>query len=715
MGRKRLTPEGYDEKAANRERMRARRKAERDVVIPAVVDPARKERCRRDLVLYAKTYIAPYLSLPFSPVHIEILRSIQQRILYGGSNALAAPRGFGKDQLLIIACLWAVSYGHRRYIAYFCPSMSMSKARLRWLKFLVETNPLIAEDFPEIVVPIADLEGAAQKGPTQTVGGERTRIHWGTDLIIFPNVPGSDSALSVVQPGGLDSSNRGFNEMGKRPDFVIISDLESNEVARSETQKETYEETVENTLGGLVGPGETLSMFMLCTIFMKGALSEKYTDPTQKPAWNGRRYKALVDMPERMDLWQEYMELRRESQSTGKDPYGRAAHTFYVKHRDEMDAGAVVLWPEWYVKQTMEDGLPQEVSAIQGIFNKWCDKGDKYFYCELQNDPQDDQNKLADLTPKLVTERLHGYPQGIVPFNCTKVVCGVDIGKAEIHFVVRAYAPDGSPFGIDYGRIEVPRLLELDTGGIEDLDQIQDDSARDKAIEKRLLASLRQLRDMFRLHGYVDSEGNRRDVDLVLVDSGGPKAFQDAVYQFCHESGKRYQATKGEGTGRNMKKFVVQEPNKKTRVSSTHWYKRPRADRRGYLYHFDADYYKEYVHNRFLQAPGETGCATLWGNEPRAHRLYGKHICGEVYDVEKGKWDVVGPNHFLDATVLSELAASLLGIRLRMDVTPVALAVDEDVVKGADVTASRQGRKNRSAVKAPAGQGRTMKYRKGAW
>lgn len=709
----------YDEKAAQRERMRKKRAAERDVVIPAVVDPARKESCKCDLVLYYETYFVPFLSLPPSPIHLEILRSVQDRILYGGSDAIAAPRGFGKDQLLIIAALWAITYGHCAYIAYFCPSMSMAKRRLAWLKFIVETNSLIAEDFPEVVVPVLALEGATQRGSTQTVGGERTRIKWSDDAIVFPSVPDSLSSLRVLQAGGLEGGNRGFNEMGLRPDFLIISDLESNEVARSVTQKEHFEETIEQSLGGLVGPGETLSMFMLCTIFMKDALSERYTDPAQKPEWNGKRYKALVTFPDRMDLWEKFMEIRHEGQTDGTDLQGRGAHAFYVKNKAEMDAGAEVLWKEWYVRKTYRDGSPMEISALESIFTKRCRHGEKFFWCELQNDPQDDKAKLQDLTPKLVSERLNGYPQSIVPANCAKLVAGIDVGKHEIHFSVWAFSPDGSPFCVDYGRVEVPRLLELDMDGtVEDIDKIQGDDARDKAIERRVLAALRHLRDEFRLSGYLDSDDNRREIDLVLVDSGGPKSFQDAVYKFTAESGRRYQSTKGEGSARDQTKFVAPDPNAKNRMVSTHWYKRPRKDRKGSLYHFDADFYKEYGHNRFLQEPGSIGGATLWGNDPKAHRLFGKHICAEEYDDEKGKWVVVGANHWLDTYVLALLASHLLGIRLRLDLVsaPPEPEGDNDAPKPKPKPKpNRQGRTNRSKVRAPSGQGRVIRPRRGAW
>ena len=61
------------------------------------------------------------------------------------------------------------------------------------------------------------------------------------------------------------------------------------------------------------------------------------------PGWKTRTFRAIVQWPAAMPLWQEWETIYTAIDKPGAQV---AARKFYQQHRAEMDAGARVLWPE---------------------------------------------------------------------------------------------------------------------------------------------------------------------------------------------------------------------------------------------------------------------------------------------------------------------------------------------------------------------------------
>ncbi len=116
----RPAPKGSDYEDA-KERARARNArlstSGRDVApLPEVVDPARKERACGDFRFFCEAYFPSTFYLPWSDDHVKVMGRIAQAVLHGGLFALAMPRGSGKTSLCERACIWAILYGHRRFV-----------------------------------------------------------------------------------------------------------------------------------------------------------------------------------------------------------------------------------------------------------------------------------------------------------------------------------------------------------------------------------------------------------------------------------------------------------------------------------------------------------------------------------------------------------------------------------------------------------------------
>ena len=714
--RKRATAEGAEANRAQASKGMARLRAVgREVLIPEVADPARRARCAYDLVEFYYTYFPHLVYLEPAPYHIEVLKKLQTCILYGTSKALAAPRGGGKDTLFMVAVIWATAYGHRRWLVYCAAKMEDAVAKMENIKYQWETNDRLEEDFPEIAAPVRALERSPQRAKGQRLLDVEERdeegaptayfsyIKWGAEEIEYPHVRGAAGGGAIISAAGLDTAIRGKTKGERRPDCAVVNDGETAQSARSEVQRETRTKIIEQDISGLAGPGKTIAKFMLCTIICPGCVAETFTDRSKKPSWDGERIAALPHFPDREDLWEEYMRLRREGQ-IADDIHGRAAHHFYLANRKAMDAGAEVAWPARFNANILEDGEPAEVSALEYIYNQRCDNGDVFFFAEMQNDPLPENQDTIGLTPRLVASRVGGYNEGIIPAAAVRVTRGIDVRARELHSVIKAWMGNGDSYIVDYARYDV----SAPEGDLRD-----PNAAVRPALEYAVLQALRLAAEEVEGFPMKDTEGVERFVDLTLVDAG---FLQDTICQFTNGAGPKYRPTKGYGRKQGQERYAAPSKKAKDKRPMYHCYKSKLANGQ-ILYHVDADYWKFFTQMRFLQDPDTNGSCALWGMDPAKHRQFANHICAESFDPVMRRFEESSPhNHFLDASALSDCAAGMLGIRIA-SLHGKGEQVEEKGERGPEEGVKRDGRR----VKLPApsrrrGGARTVKLpSEGAW
>ena len=412
-------------------------------------------------------------------------------------KATAAPRGCGKSRWCIVNIIHAIVYGRRKFVVYICEKKDLAKDRLQIIKAVFEKNNLLMEDFPRICACVRALQGRPQRALSQTHKGKLTHIVWSADEVVFPSIPKSLSSGSRIIISGATASIRGILTEHGRPDLIVIDDPAGDESAVSGSQIEKRRKLIRKGLSQLGELGSTMSMLMLCTIIEIGDIADEFTDRTKEPAWNGSRSKFLESMPENLDLWNEYVRLRREK-NTDKDPFSREAHRFYLSNREKMDAGAicslpwafagkhVVIPPAVETKNLCPDGSEIEASAIQHAFNVIADDGEETFYSELQNDPQIDQEPEDRLTRDMVMLRVNNRRRREIPEETTSLVSFWDVGLDKIHYVVLALWPGFSGAVVDYG-VYPPGRKTLRDGMIDPRDP--------KSKERAIIEGLRYVRD----------------------------------------------------------------------------------------------------------------------------------------------------------------------------------------------------------------------------
>jgi hypothetical protein len=623
------------------------------VVIPPVVNLDRRIACLADPVLFLKTYGARTFYNPFAAYHLGMIQAIVERAKTGGDKAVAAPRGSGKTQVAAWMTVYILLAGFVRFPIVVASTRKHAQRIFKQIKASLQSELLI-DDFPEIGACISGLDGAPQRAAKQHVQGVKTNIIWTQDEIGLPSVPGSIYGGRYCTYFGLDSAIRGVHFNGVRPDYALIDDPETREVAFSDEQHFAVEEMIDSDIAGLCGPNNRIARVVLTTIQNRRCYSWRVCNPKIKPTFAGERYGVLSSWPERMDLWEEYIGKRQACQAEG-DKDGRKATEDYAANREEMDRGSVVTDPHRFTSQCGDDGQPIELSPVQMIFNRIADLGKDRTLAEYQNDPVEEETiESLRLTPGTVGSRMSGLSRHELPKESDlMVVVGLDIGKYFSHWVKVACYGNGIGHVIDYGVLETYGLTT---------------QSDEKAIELAILKSL----EMWRLDILSANEPR-----AVFVDTGD---YSPAVYEFIRRSGIPFFASKGWEGGR----LEMSGKNTDTRL----FFDQCRADFQPshglWLYNFDSEYWKQQVHQRFLtQTYNEAqiineGSLSIWSTDDRKeHLAYTHHICAEERTEKfvegKGlvrKWEKKHKNnHWLDATAMAICAAGVMGMRIIPRVT----------------------------------------------
>ena len=346
-------------------------------------------------------------------------------------------RGSGKSSLTESAAIWAMAYGHREFVVIIGASEGAALEMLDSIKTELEVNEHLAEDFPEMVYPIACLEGIANRCAGQLYKGERTRIAWTASEIVLPTIVGAASSGAVVRVAGITGRIRGMKYKrpdGRtvRPEFVIVDDPQTSESAGSAEQTRKRVRVLAGDVLGLAGPGRKIAGVMPCTVIRPGDMAEQMLDRAKHPEWNGERCKMLYQFPKNEELWNRYADLRAD-ELRERGTFAKATE-FYRRHRAEMDEGAVVAWSARYNHD--------ELSAVQHAMDlKLTDEA--AFWAEYQNDPlPEDLGTEEQLTVDGIVNNLNGHSQRGVPVSANHITMFVDVQKTLLFYVVCAWDDD---------------------------------------------------------------------------------------------------------------------------------------------------------------------------------------------------------------------------------------------------------------------------------
>ena len=704
--------DGYaDYRESQRQLMSEKSAAGRDIgTIPPPCDPERRARCKDNLQLFIETYLVKLFAIkgvhwPWSKTQLLVMRHIEETVRLGTKFAVAMERGGGKTSLLKAGVLWATFYGYRRWGCLIAATAPKAKLIVHDLQTIIETNELFGDerwrpeqerqymgDFPEICYPIHRLERIVNRQRGQTCEGSPTRMTWNSDEIVFPQIPDSACAGSIITCSGMDGAGiRGQVRVMPdgtqlRPDLVFLDDVQTDEVAKSEFQ------TAEclNLMGGAVlemgPPGVPLAALMAATVIRGGDVADTVLN---NPEWNGVRSPMLVKFPlhrsatpadvPHKDWWDQYA----EQLSSG---HVKEATALYAAHRclpecepllDEprpcstcpiaetcMDNGAIVSWR--YRK------FPDDLSAIQHAMDRHI-RNPALFAAEMQQSPLAAELGGIRITAEQVAQRVTGLARGMVPPNASLITAAVDVHNEVLYWVVVAWELDFTGQVINYGTYpEQPTRWFRQAAPPRPMSSIH----TGKSAEGVIVAGLESLCGIMLNHEFVKEAGGTKTVyqiEKLLVDA--------AYFPTSIEMVRRKLATPIMQSSRGLPKTAANKPisayeRKKGWRFGDDWYIPSVRGTREFPYvGIDTNAWKTRAHRALLALPGSRGALTLYGTPATItdHEPFATQIAESQFSVEtfaNGRTVFVykdmpgGPGtHWWDALVMCFVGASMMGCK----------------------------------------------------
>lgn len=660
-----------------RERSSQASRSGRDIApLPPVKDPERRERCRKDLLLFAENYFSELFYLGWSDDQRKVIVKIEQAVLEGGLCAFAMPRGSGKTTICEVASIWAVVYGHLDFVVPIGATADKAKQILESIKSHLETNELLAEDFPEVCYPIVCLEGIANRCSGQLHLGKRTLISWTKSQIILPTIAGSQASGAVIRTVGLLGSIRGMKHTKAdgtaiRPKLVLIDDPQTDSSAQSKSQCDKRVRILTGAILGLAGPGKKISGVMPCTVIAPEDMADEILDRKKYPQWQGERTKMMDSLPTNLKLWDEYADIRKRCL---RDECGlEEANKFYLKHRKAMDVGARVAWPDRFESD--------EISGIQHAMNKRIDLGEQQFDAEYQNSPHKTSGEEEEsIDIDLICAKLTRLKPSVVPVEMTHVVGMIDVQKKMLFYVLAAFNEQFSGALLDYGTYPDQNRHDFTLHNAK----ISLAGAFPKmGMEAYLYAGLQELVGRLCATEYrMASDGGILRLERLLIDANWGQST-DTVYKFCRQSAHSALLLPSHGRGIGASSVPLNNYDKKPgEKRGDNWIIGPSKAHRGVRHiSYDTNYWKSFVLSRLMTAQGDPGSFELFGEKPEQHSLFARHLLSEYGVKTHGRGRTVTEwklrpdrpdNHWWDCLVGCHLAAAVEGCDLFGGLKPQA-------------------------------------------
>jgi hypothetical protein len=221
-----------------------------------------------------------------------------------------APRGAAKSTLGTLAfVLKAALEKVEPYIWIISDTKHQARTHLENIKAELVENRSLAQDY-----------SAAARGPV-----------WRNNRITLRNGV-------TIEAFGAGQRVRGQRHREHRPSLIVCDDLQNDSHILSRTQRQHSRDWFHGTLMK-AGTADT-KVVNLATALHRDALAMELH---RTPGWNSRLFPAIVRWPDNTALWQQWEAIYTD---IARQHYKAAARQFYDDHRAEMDAGAVLLWPE---------------------------------------------------------------------------------------------------------------------------------------------------------------------------------------------------------------------------------------------------------------------------------------------------------------------------------------------------------------------------------
>lgn len=304
---------------------------------------ARRARAKADFGFFCREYFPHYIKAEPSRLHEWLFERLPRlaRERRGAKLAMAAPRGEAKSTICTqLFVIWCVVFELYWMIPIVMDTFEQAAEMLEAIKAELVSNPRLLMDYPE----------ATGQG----------RV-WQAGVILTAN-------NRKIRAAGSGKKLRGMRHGPHRPDLVVLDDIENDENVKSPEQRDKLQSWMTKAVLKLGAADDTMDVIYVGTVLHYDSLLAR---TLRNALWEHRTFKAILEWPHRMDLWDKWEEVLLNE---GRE----AADAFYLARSEEMDRGAVVSWPA--------------ARPLVKLMLVRARDGHSAFDSELQNDPLSDED-----------------------------------------------------------------------------------------------------------------------------------------------------------------------------------------------------------------------------------------------------------------------------------------------------------------------------------
>jgi hypothetical protein len=243
-------------------------------------------------------------------MHVWLSRRLGE-LPRGARLAIIAPRDSAKSTYLSFAYpLFCAVSGRENYILLVAETADQARRYLRSIHQELQANPALAAAFPD----------ACGRGSV-----------WNVDRIVLRN--GVE-----IEALGTGTSIRGRKSAADRPTLVILDDPQDRKHITSTALRQAHWTWFTQDL---LNVGSRATNYLVAgTALHREALVDRLA---RHPGWEAHRFASIESWPTNHGLWAEWEGIYTDLNNPDR---ARDARNFYLQHQREMDAGAVVCWPE---------------------------------------------------------------------------------------------------------------------------------------------------------------------------------------------------------------------------------------------------------------------------------------------------------------------------------------------------------------------------------
>lgn len=268
-------------------------------------------RAPSDTLAWGRVFLATHFTKPPSAMHRWLSREFADFKHRGRKLNLIGPRGAAKSTIgTLCYVLQAAVEGWEPYVWIISDTKQQAQTHLDNVKSELTENSELAKRYPHAT-------------------GQGSR--WRSTSIELRNGV-------VIESFGTGQRIRGRRRREHRPTLIVCDDLQNDSHMSSAAQREATRRWFHGTL--LKAGTKHTNVVNLATALHRDALA---VELLTAPGWTSERFAAIQTWPTNLELWQEWEAIYADAENSDAR---QAALVFYQQHREEMEAGAEVLWPE---------------------------------------------------------------------------------------------------------------------------------------------------------------------------------------------------------------------------------------------------------------------------------------------------------------------------------------------------------------------------------